>query len=443
VERRTALPSLEVERRLPAPHRSRKQRRRRWWLSRIPWTIYGYVSGEVLRVFLLGVLAISLLYTTLAAYQTVRSGIQLSFIWPLVLSTFAYPLYFSIPISLLFAVTLVMGRLVSDLEVTAFRTHGISHVHVYAPVMGLGVALAAVSCYLNGWLVPRIHYERRNLQSYVLKQLEGLGSGINRTILLPDGEGTLWVGAYRGSELERVRVDISANGESGLVPAIRERIPNQLPGKITILARGGKIEIQPDRQSVVLDLRSVEVLIPEAVRGSAVANEIFHQKFAVTDNVLIPLSFQEKVPGIKDRTNPDLLRYIERLREEENQLPAAGEGLALASFDAARESLVNQKEATRRRIASSVTELHRRHAFAISCLTFPLLGVALSLLLSRWSRIVPFFFGNLTVIGLYYPLLIIAVALGDRGFVPALSLALPNVALVGIGVYLTRKVLRQ
>jgi hypothetical protein len=72
------------------------------------------VAGEVLRVFILGVLAISLLYTTLAAYQTVRSGIQLGFIWPLIVSTFAYPLYFSIPISLLFAVTLVMGRLVSD-----------------------------------------------------------------------------------------------------------------------------------------------------------------------------------------------------------------------------------------------------------------------------------------------------------------------------------------
>jgi lipopolysaccharide export LptBFGC system permease protein LptF len=443
VERRIALPSLEAEHPPPVPQRARRPRRRRWWISRVPWTIYGYVAGEVLRVFILGVLAISLLYTTLAAYQTVRSGIQLGFIWPLIVSTFAYPLYFSIPISLLFAVTLVMGRLVSDLEVTAFRTHGLSHVHVYAPVMLVGMGLAAVSFYLNGWLVPRIHYEKRNLQSFVLKQLESLGSGINRTILLPDGDGTLWVGAYNGSDLERVRVDISAGAESGLAPAIRERIPTHLPGKITILARSGKIEIQPDRQSVILNLRSVEVLIPEAVRGSAVANEIFHQKFAVTDNVLIPLAFHEKPPGTKDRTSPDLSRYIDRLCAEGNQLPAAGEGLALASFDETRENLASQKETSRRRIASAVTELHRRRAFAFSCLTFPLLGVALSLYLNRWSRIVPFFFANLTVIGLYYPLLMVAVALGERGFVPSLSLALPNVALVGLGIYWTRKVVKQ
>jgi hypothetical protein len=292
--------------------------------------------------------------------------------------------------------------------------------------------------------VPRIHYEKRNLQSYVLNQLENMGSGINQTILLPDGDGTLWVGAYRGHELRRVRVDLTPDKESGFLPTIREHLPNRLPARITILASEGKIEIQPDRKSVVLNLKSVEVLIPEAMRGTAVANEIFHQKFAVTDNVLIPLSFLPKTPGTKDRTNPDLRRHIARLREEEGQLPAAGEaGIAFASFDATRDGIEGQKQGIRRKLSSAVTELYRRQAFAVSCLTFPFLGVALSLLLHRWSRIVPFFFGNLTVIGLYYPLLMVAIALGDHGIVPALSLALPNLALLALGVYLTRKVLRQ
>jgi hypothetical protein len=241
-----------------------------------------------------------------------------------------------------------------------------------------------------------------------------------------------------------VRVDIAPDKESGFLPAVREHLPIRLPARITILASEGKIEIQPDRKSVVLNLKSVEVLIPEAMRGTAVANEIFHQKFAVTDNVLIPLSFLPKTPGTKDRTNPDLRRHIARLREEEGQLPAAGEaGIAFASFDATRDGIEGQKQGIRRKLSSAVTELYRRQAFAVSCLTFPFLGVALSLLLHRWSRIVPFFFGNLTVIGLYYPLLMVAIALGDHGIVPALSLALPNLALLALGAYLTRKVLRQ
>jgi lipopolysaccharide export LptBFGC system permease protein LptF len=44
------------------------------------------------------------------------------------------------------------------------------------------------------------------------------------------------------------------------------------------------------------------------------------------------------------------------------------------------------------------------------------------------------------VIVLYYPLLVLGVFLGERGIVPAISMALPNVALLALGIYLTRKV---
>jgi len=434
------LPSLQSE--LPAApgsSRSRRHRRRTWWVQRVPWTIYGYIAGEVFRVFMLGVIAISLIYATLAAYQTVRSGVQLSFIWPILLSTVAYPLYFSVPISFLFAITLVVGRLVGDLEINALRTHGIGHAHVYAPVLGLGVVLCAVSYYLNGWIVPQIHYDKRNLQSYILKQIENLGSGAHRTILLPDGEGTLWVGAYEGSELKRVRVDLVPDKDSGFVPAIREHILGSLPQKVTIVANEGRIEINPDRKSLVLSLRSVEVLIPEVVRG-----EVFHQRCTVSDSIVVPLAFMDKTPGTKDRTSADLTRYIEYLRRKLDPRPIdpEEEGIVYAAYEAS-DSGETRRETLERKIASALTELHRRRAFAFSCLTFPLLGVSLSLLLNKHSRIIPFFFGNLTVIGLYYPLLMIAVALGDAGFVPGLSMALPNLALLVLGAFLTRKVLTR
>lgn len=448
MERPISLQSVAAEL-PPGLSRSRQRRRKRWWTARVPWTIYGYVVGEVLQAFLLGVLAISLLHATLAAYQTVRSGLQLSFVWPLVASTLAYPLYFSIPISLLFAVTLVVGRMVNDLEVTAFRTHGISHIHVYAPVLALGLGLAGLSFYLNGWVIPRVHYERRNLQAYVLKQIENLGSGVNRTIMLPDGDGTLWVGAYRGAELRSVRVDIIPDKSSGLAPAIREHLPSRIPGKITILAREGKIEILPDRRSMVLNLRAVEVLIPEEVRGGSSGIDTFHQKFSVTDTVRIPLSFVPKTPNSKDRSTADLLAYVKELEQKLGRpgpAPAPAATIQPASFkeeEDDEDSAGDPDEPIRRRIAAGWTEFHRRQAFAISCLTFPLLGVSLSLLLDRYSRLVPFFFGNLSVIGVFFPLLMVGSILGDRGVLPAISLSLPNVALLVLGVFLSRKVVRR
>jgi lipopolysaccharide export LptBFGC system permease protein LptF len=443
VERTTPLPPLApldgaqpgIRTRSPA-----RRRRKGWRPPPVPWTIYRYVVAEVLRVFLLGVLAVSIVYTTFAAYQTARSGLQLTYVWPLLSKTFAYPLQFSIPLAFLFAVTLAVGRMVGDLEVMALKSHGLSHIHVYAPVLGFGLALAGASFYLNGWVIPDIHYEKRNLQTYILSQLENLGSGYNRRILLPDDEGSLWVGAYEGTELRRVMVDLMTRKESGLMPALREHLPGKLPSKITVLAREGKLDIHPDRRSVILNLRSVQVLIPEVVRGTAAGSDYFHQTVTITENVLVPLSFAPKSRGIKDRSLPDLLQHIGKLREEAAASEEGAAGLARAAFKDTGEKRRGRDPSAR--LAAASAEVHRRLAFVFACLTFPLVGVALSLLLDRWSRLVPFFAGNLVVIVLFYPLLLLGQILGERGFVPAVSLAIPNAVLLGLGILLFRRVAR-
>lgn len=440
MERTTTLapPPLDVP---PRPGSRRPSRRARapWWRLRVPWTLYRYIMGDLLRVTILGVLAVSLLYTTLAAYQTVRSGLQLSFVWPLLLKTLAYPLYFSLPVAFLFAITLVIGRMVGDLEVTALNTHGISYRQVYLPVFLLGIALGGVSFYLNGWVVPDIHYAKRNLQTYILDQLENLGSGINRTILLPRDEGALWVERYKGTDLAGVRIDFKASKDSMVLPAIRQHLPNQIPNSVRIFANRGHIEILPDRRSVLLSLRSVQILVPEQVKNATVANEVFHQKVAITENVVIPLSFAPKTPGTKDLTNPELLEHIASLKAEALPQPLEGEaGLAHASF-----RTPEQTERLLSRIDDASTELHRRLAFTLSCLTFPLIGVSLSLLLDRWGRLVPFFAGNLLVIALYYPLVMFGVLLGESGVWPVVSMSLPNLVLLSIGIYLSRKVVER
>ena len=444
MERTTPLPPLApVDGAVPGVRTRPPARRRRnvWRLPPVPWTIYRYVVSEVLWVFLLGVFAVSIVYTTFAAYQTARSGLQLTFVWPLLFKTFAYPLQFSIPLAFLFAVTLTVGRMVGDFEVMALRTNGLSHLHVYGPILALGLALAGASFYLNGWVLPDIHYEKRNLQTYILSQLENLGAGYNRRILLPDEEGSLWVGAYEGTDLRRVMVDLTTQRDSGLMPALREHLPDKLPSKITVLAREGKLEIHPSRQSVILNLRSVQVLIPEVVRGTAVTNDYFHQTVTITQNILVPLSFAPKSRGIKDRILPDLLQHMSKLRLEIAASMEATTGIAQASFKESEEKK-GRKNAPLR-LAAASAEVHRRFAFTIACLTFPFVGVALSLLLDRWSRLVPFFVGNLVVIVLFYPLLLLGQILGERGFVPSLSLAIPNVVLLGLGCFLFRKVAIQ
>lgn len=402
----------------------------------VPWTVYRYVLGDLLRVTLLAIFAVSLLYTMLAAYQTVRSGLGLGFIWPLLARTLAYPLYFSLPVSFLFAVTLVLGRMAGDLEITALRTQGFSYRQIYAPVIALGVALSGVSFYLNGWLVPNVHYARRNLQTYILDQVQSLGAGYNRTILLPGNEGSLWVNSYSGQEINGVRVELRADRDSAVIPAIRDHLPRQTTGTIRVIANRGRIEVLPDKRTLLLSLRAVQILVPEPVRSSRTPNDVFHQTVSITDSVVIPLSFAERPPGNKDRTNPELLAHISALGARPAVLEEGGEaGLAYASYQDPQRRAENA-----RRAAIASTELHRRMAFTLSSITFAVLGVALVLYLDRWGRLVPFFASNLVVIVVYYPLLVLGVFLGEQGIVPAVSMALPNAALLGLGIYLTRKV---
>ncbi len=435
----------------PLPDESpfrRRTRRRSWWNPPAPWTVYRYVFIEILRVFILANLAVGLVYTSLVAFQTVRSGLQISLIWPLIAKASAYPLYYSIPIAFLFATTLVIGRMASDLEITALRTHGISHAQIFAPVLVFAVLLSGVSWYLNGWVVPEIHYEKRNVHKYVLEQLRSLGSGENRRFVLPNNKGTLWVGAFRGTELRKVHIALNTRNRATIVPALREHLPQGLPSEVSVFAKEGHLEVLPDQGSVYLHLREVTVQVPETVAGANRVARVFHQGFRISDTVIIPLRFTHKRPSLKDRTHPELDEYIAELRAasaEELAAAAVGrppprervEGGGEDDDSAAPRYPLTEK------LYSAKTERHRRLAFTISCLTFPLVGVSLALLLYGRGRLVPLLVSNLVVIAVFYPLLVTGVYLGENGWFPAASLAVPNLAVLALGIYLARNVVKQ
>lgn len=396
---------------------------RRWW-SRlgVPWTLWRYVALEILRIMIIGLIAVSLLTTAVTAFQTVRSGFQFTFIWPFLLKIVAYPLYFSIPLSLLFGVTLGLGRLVAELETAAMRCHSASHLQILTPVLLLGLAAASAGWWINGWVVPDLHYEKRNLQQYVLRQIENLGSGRNRTIFLPGG-GSLLVGAYQGDQLWRVQVDLNRELQSRLVPQVEKQLPSRLPDRVTLLAKTGRLEFPGDRQGLLIHLQDVEVLVPEHTTTRSGTDAWCVQKFSISESFSIPVSLERRAPGIKDLRNPDLRAHIADLRSH----------LLLEEDD----------EAALRALAESRKEWHRRLAFCLSSLTFPLLGAGLCFLLDHRGRLVPFLAGNLVVIAVFYPLLMTGVSLAERGIFPPIAMAIPNVALAVLAVLLLRKVFRQ
>jgi lipopolysaccharide export LptBFGC system permease protein LptF len=391
---------------------------------RIPWSLYRYVLFEVLRASFLAMLAVSAIYSAAVGYQTVRSGIQLAFIWPFIAKTFTYPLFCSLPLSLLFGVTLTGGRMVSDLEISAARSNGASHWQLYGPFLLLGLVGAGLGYYLTGWVVPEIHYEKKNLQQYIVRQLESLGSGHNRTILLPEGGGSLFVGSYEGCELKRVHIDLKRELQQTFVPNVRDQLPAKLPESVSLLAQEGTLEITEDQRGLNLHLRGVDILIPEKISGTKSGHDNFIQKFSISESLSIPLSFEKRHRGVKDRTNTQLAEFIDELKTRLDLDP-------------------NDRRA-RKYLLQAKSQWHQRIAFSLSGFLFPFIGVTLCFLLNLRSRLVPFFVGNLVVLVVFYPLLMVGSYMARSGALPpGIALALPTVGLGVLGALLTRKVLEQ
>ena len=391
---------------------------------RVPWTIGKYVGMEAIRTVVLCILLISLLYCAMVTFQTIRSGIQFAFIWPFLIKTFAYPLFFSLPLALLAGVTLAYGRMTADLEVAAIRYHGASHLQMFGPVLVLAMACGGLCHYLNGWSIPDIHFEMNNLQQYIIRQLESLGSGVNRTILLPEGSGSLFVGQYNGTDLNRVQIDMHRDLQSTFVPQVRNQLPQQLPETVTLLAVQGRIEITPDRRGVNLHLRGVEILIPEHISGTKSGKDSFIQKFSISESITIPLSFQSRQRKLKDLQNPELNSRIDEIEKR----IAIGPG----------------KPGIGRELRLALGERHRRNAFSLSGVTFPLLGAALCFMASFTSRLVPFFMSTIIVLVTFYPLLMIGTYLArSTDIQPILALAIPNAALILVTAVFLQKVVRK
>src|SRR6266545_1146045 len=94
--RRESAPSLAVPslaaRRSPIAARPVAPERRRSRRGGIPRTLYLYLASEVLQVFAIALMAFVLAYVTVIAFQLVRDGIRLGFVWPHLLRILSYPL---------------------------------------------------------------------------------------------------------------------------------------------------------------------------------------------------------------------------------------------------------------------------------------------------------------------------------------------------------------
>jgi lipopolysaccharide export system permease protein len=318
----------------------------------------------------------------------INRGLDLFSVIKLFLFMAPYIITYALPIAVLVAVLMSLGRLSSDNEIVAIRASGINLFSLILPLLIVGIILSLGLVIFNDRAASYAHYIYR-------KTLIEMGIK-NPTAALEEG---VFINSFEKYILFIYHVDQKKNKLSNV--RIYEPQGENKPTR-TIIAKGGEFITVPEKNIVKLKLTEGTSDEPDPNNPTNLYKLNFKTYF-------MNLNFAqtrgkgniEKKP--KDMTIAELKSEIRRLRQE--------------------------------RIDPSplITEINEKITLAFSCLAFILLGSSLAIITRRREKSINIGLAIMIMV-VYYPLFIGCEALGIQGYInPAIAMWIPNIIFVTIG----------
>lgn len=418
----------------PAGTETRRRRRLSWGLQR-------YLGIEVLKVVLFVLLLIEIGYALLIAVVVSRRwDVDLILVVPVLWRTALSMLNDSVPLALLFGAGLVFGRLVSDREVSALKSFGLSFRDLVMPLVLIGGLSALAGVGVVGFIAPEMNYAKSDVAGLLATQLRNLGEGWNRSFRF--GNYNLWITHYSGADLEGLTLQ-PQQGKSAQ-SFLPENIPEAAADSIFFYAAHGRV-MTPDearadwaRNRGLTDDEDSE--LPEAIAKSLGAPESEGPPnwsdsaivFRLTDVVVFfsnellepgePSGYRHRLdlPRFYPSYDPEALPKVGRLPKQLS-LPALWRRLDDTRSAAAK---APQNTDLSRDVVELGTELHARFASIASFFLYPVLAGLIALFLNAENRYVAFFVSCLIVPTTYYGLGTVGRILASDGHAPALVMYL-------------------
>jgi LPS export ABC transporter permease LptF len=356
-----------------------------------------YILKEFLGPFFvsLAVLSLVMLLGNLIrlADLIINKGVDLFSVAKLFAFLIPSLLTYTLPIAVVVAVLLSLGRLSSDNEIIALRTSGINILHlIIIPLLIVGLILSLILVVFNDRVVPYTHFaSRRTLSSIGIQSpAAALEAG---TFISSFDKYIIFIYRIDGNQLHQVRI-------------YEPQGPDR-PCR-TIVAKRGEFVCFPEQKMVKLKL----------INGTS--DELDPRN---------PTEFYK----LNFKT---LFLNLNLAETEEEEIQNKPKDMTLEEI----KLQINRFKASGIEISPLITELHKRIALAFSVIVFILLGASLAMLTHRREKSINFSmaFG---IIGIYYLLLLGANALSLQGYLmPALAMWLPNLILGIVGLFLIVKI---
>ncbi len=366
-------------------------------------TLTAYVVLEILPPFLLGLAAFTLILLIARILKLVELVVtrgvpflEIAKLFALILPTF---LEMTVPMALLLAIFLGLGRLSGDHELLALKASGISPTQVLLPIAAVALFVSLVTLLLTTLVRPAANLALKKELYTIAKNR--VGTALKERVFNDDFPRVL------------IYVDeIVPPGDTSQGVLIVDR---RNPARENIIF--SKVALIPtDEESNTIDLKLFDGALYEREKNRPSFSQT---RFNTYD---LKLEFDEAFSPIRKKERGPKEMSLRRL----------GKSIQL-------------KESKGLKPTAELIELHQRFSFAFAPLVLSLLGVSLVMVptRSRASRSWGFAL-CLTWLLVYYGLLSMGKALGEREVLPAVvALWLPNIVVGLVGIRLFRKALKE
>jgi LPS export ABC transporter permease LptF/LPS export ABC transporter permease LptG len=352
-----------------------------------------YVIREILLPFAIALVVLTFVliipFIIEQAEQFIQKGVAWSTILHAMVTLLPATLGLTIPMSLLIAVLIALGRLAGDREIVVLMACGVSPYRLLRPILLLGGVATLATLYVLVEWIPDANQTYREIIARVVS--ERAEEQVRPRVFFEDFPNTVLY----------VR-EIAPGGGWQDVIAVDTRNPSQ---PTLFVAKSGRMVVNRDAQTIHM------MLIDGAQHTTKSADPATYE-IARFKEMLIALDPQSVFPrtgparGEKEMTIAELREHIAML---------AGRNLPHHNL---------------------VIEIHKKFSIPVACLVFAVLAVALGVTNRREGKLASFVLG-IGVIFVYYVIMFGAHAMAKGALIPAwTAMWIPNAVLGAVGIAL-------
>ena len=320
----------------------------------------------------------------------INKGISAFAIAKLILFLLPSFMLFTIPIALLIAILIAMGRFSADNEITALKTSGISLMQIYYPVAIASLITFIITIIVGYFLVPQSNFATKRLLFTIAQQNASIG--IKEKVFNSD---------FKGFLLYAENIPVDKNYMEGVIVSDNRIIGEQN----TILAKKAFLVSDPQSMTVTLKLENGSI--------HTVSSDLKNYRKIDFNSYDIKLDLSTALASLneasKSSTDMTMTELLEKMKKP---------GIDKAD---ARELAI---------------EVHKKFSIPLSCIFFGLLALPLGIKSHRAVKSRSFAVG-IIIVSVYYLLRIGGEALVETGHLsPEVGVWTPNIFFGILGVYL-------